>query len=66
MDKTQEALASIGVAVKDVSGELRSATEIYTEVANKWEFMTRAEKTFVAESLAGKYHITRINYCPLY
>lgn len=60
MDKTQEALADIGVAVKDVNGELRSATSIYADVASRWNTLTRAQKTYVAEALAGKYHITRM------
>jgi Phage-related minor tail protein len=60
MDKTQEALAEIGVAVKDVNGELRSATSIYADVASRWNSLTRAQKTYVAEALAGKYHITRM------
>ncbi|MGG1664542.1 hypothetical protein [Brevibacillus sp. NRS-1366] len=60
MDGTQDALATIGVAVKDVNGELRSATDIYTEVATKWDSMSRAQKTYISESLAGKYHITRM------
>lgn len=60
MDGTQDALATIGVAVKDVNGELRSATDVYTEVATKWDTMSRAQKTYIAESLSGKYHITRM------
>ncbi|WP_216638209.1 phage tail tape measure protein, partial [Brevibacillus brevis] len=60
MDNTQTALASIGVAVKDVNGELRSATDVYADVASQWDLMTRAQKSYVAESLAGKYHITRM------
>jgi TP901 family phage tail tape measure protein len=60
MEKTQEALAGIGVAVKDVNGELRSATSIYADVASRWNTLTRAQKTYVAEALAGKYHITRM------
>jgi TP901 family phage tail tape measure protein len=60
MDKTQEALGSIGVAVKDLNGDLRTATDIYADVATQWGSLTRAQKTYVAESLAGKYHITRM------
>lgn len=60
MDKTQEALASIGVAVKDVNGELRSATNVYADVALRWDTMNRAQRSYVAEALAGKYHITRM------
>jgi len=60
MDKTQETLASMGIAVKDITGELLPLGQIYGEVANKWDSMTRAEKTYLAESLAGKHHITRL------
>ncbi|WP_170163488.1 phage tail tape measure protein [Brevibacillus gelatini] len=60
MDKTQDALASIRVAVKDFNGELRSATDIYADVASQWNLLTRAQKTYIAEALAGKYHITRM------
>ena len=60
MDKTQEALASMGIAVKDVTGELLPLGKIYESVATNWESMTRSEKTYIAESLAGKHHITRM------
>ena len=59
-DKAQEALASMNIAVKDITGELLPLGQIYGEVANKWDSMTRAEKTYIAESLAGKHHITRL------
>ena len=51
-DKAQEALASMNIAVKDITGELLPLGQIYGEVANKWDSMTRAEKTYIAESLA--------------
>lgn len=52
MDVAQDALATIGVTVKDVNGELRSGFDVYEEVAMKWDGMTRAERTYIAEALA--------------
>jgi TP901 family phage tail tape measure protein len=60
MDKTQSALQSIGVAVHDLNGDMRSATDIYADVAKQWDNMTRAQRTNIAENLAGKYHINRM------
>ena len=59
-DNAIKALESIGVATKDVTGELRSATQIYADVAAKWDTLTQAQKTYIGEALAGKYHITRL------
>lgn len=59
-EAAQNALASIGVAVRDVNGEMRSATEIYADVASQWDLMTKAQKEFVAEALAGKNQVTRM------
>ena len=60
MDKTQEKLTSLGIAVKDISGDLLPLNTIYNSVATKWDSMTRAEKTTTAEAIAGRHHITRL------
>lgn len=59
-DKAQDALKSIGVEVRDLNGDLRNAMDIYRDTAKAMDGLTRAQKTMVAEALAGKYHITRM------
>lgn len=60
MEKTQKELASIGIAVKDASGELRPYQQIIEETARKFDSLSKAEQTVVTEALAGKMHITRM------
>ena len=60
MDKTQEQLVSLGIAVKDVTGNLLPLNSIYQSVATKWDAMSRAERTATAEALSGRHHITRL------
>ncbi|XOS93100.1 phage tail tape measure protein [Brevibacillus laterosporus] len=59
-DKAQDALKSIGVEVRDLNGDLRNAMDIYRDTAKAMDGLTRAQKTMVAEALAGKHHITRM------
>jgi TP901 family phage tail tape measure protein len=49
----QEALASLGVTQKDANGELRSARDIYFDVAQAFGGLSDSQKTFTAAQLAG-------------
>lgn len=49
----QEALAALGVTQKDTNGELRSARDIYFDVAKAFGGLSDSQKTYYAAQLAG-------------
>lgn len=49
----QEALAALGVTQKDANGELRSARDIYFDVAEAFGGLSDSQKTYYAAQLAG-------------
>lgn len=48
-----EALATIGVKQRDVNGDLRSARDIYFDVAKAFQTLEPNQRTFIAQQLAG-------------
>ena len=48
------ALSSVGISVADTNGELRLTSEVLGELAGKWNSLTTAEQSYLAQSLAGK------------
>ncbi len=49
----QEALAALGVTQKDANGELRTARDIYFDVAKAFGGLSDSQKTYYAAQLAG-------------
>lgn len=57
----QDALASLNIKFMDEkTGDMRNVVDIYGEVAEKVQNVTKAEKMAVMEGLAGKMHISRM------
>lgn len=48
------ALHSVGISVADANGELRLTSDVLGELAGKWDSLTSAEQSYLAQSLAGK------------
>lgn len=51
--KSEKALTSIGVAVRDMSGEFRKATDIFNDIDKVWGGLTQTQKIFTATQVAG-------------
>ena len=49
-----KALHSVGISVADSNGELRLTSEVLDELAGRWDSLTSAEQSYIAQSLAGK------------
>lgn len=49
----QEALGSLGVTQNDANGKLKSARDLYFEVAAAFKVLDPSQRTFVAQQLAG-------------
>lgn len=50
----------VGVSLTDQDGNLKSALNIYKEIAVQFEKLDDVSKSMVAEGLAGKFHIARM------
>lgn len=53
LNKYSEALKKIGVDALDASGELRKADDILTDMAARWEDLSKAEQVAVAQAVGG-------------
>lgn len=53
-------LDAIGVRILDESGNLREMGDIITDLGTKWQTMNQAQKTAVAQVVAGKRQYTQL------
>lgn len=60
LGQVSKSLESIGVEVLDASGDLREMGDIITDLGNKWQGMSNAEKTAIAQVVAGKRQYTQL------
>lgn len=59
--ETQKTIQGIGVAVKDdLTGNLRSATDVLADVGDKWEDLDEITKNAVASQLGGGWHVNKV------
>lgn len=56
----QDAMKMLDVNLTDSQGNMRDVIEVYTEIAEKSKNISESQKLAVAEGLAGKYHISRM------
>jgi len=52
--KSEKVLTSMGVAVRNVSGDFRSFGDILKDISNKWSTWNNVQKTSLAQTVAGK------------
>ena len=55
-----QALAKVGVQIKDTSGEMKSMDTILEEMAAKWDTLGKAEQVALAQSVAGVRQYTQL------
>ena len=53
-------LDKIGVAILDANGDMRDMGAIIEDLGDKWQTMTRAEQTAIAQVVAGKRQYTQL------
>ena len=53
LNKYSQALETVGVKVLDVNGELRDANNILKDTAERWDTLTKAQQTALAQTVAG-------------
>lgn len=55
-----QALEKVGINIKDTSGEMKRMDTILEEMAIKWDVLGQAEKTALAQSVAGVRQYTQL------
>jgi TP901 family phage tail tape measure protein len=53
LNRVEKALDSIGVRLRDSSGQFRNLEAVLTDVGEKWTTLTTIEQAYIATSLAG-------------
>ena len=52
-NKVETALASIGIALRDLEGEFRPLEDVFDELGMKWDSLTRNQQAYIATIAAG-------------
>lgn len=60
LGKYSEALAKVGVDIKDASGNLRKMDDILTDMAAKWDTLSQAQQVALAQTVAGVRQYTQL------
>lgn len=60
LNKYSSALNSVGVQIKDASGELRNMDEILDDLGQKWNTLDRDQQVALAQTVAGVRQYTQL------
>jgi TP901 family phage tail tape measure protein len=60
LNRVEKALLSVGVPLRDVSGQFRNLEDVLTEVGDKWTTLTTVEQAYLATALAGSRQQPRL------
>lgn len=60
LTKYSKALETVGVSIKDASGELKSMDSILDGLAGKWDTLDQAEKVALANTVGGVRQYTKL------
>ena len=55
-----QALAKVGINIKDTSGQLKDMDVILEEMASKWDGLSKAQQTALAQAVAGVRQYTQL------
>lgn len=60
LNKYSQALATVGVQIKDTNGELKGMDEILDDLGGKWDGLAQDQKIALAETVAGVRQWTQL------
>lgn len=60
LNKYSEALNKVGISVLDSSGEMRKMDDILDDMASKWDTLSKAQQTALAQTVAGVRQYTQL------
>lgn len=58
-NKVEEALGTLGIALRDTVGEFRPLQDVFDELGMKWETLTRNQQAYIATVAAGSRQQSR-------
>ena len=58
-NKVEDALASIGVALRDTAGEFRPLQDVFLDLGMKWDSLSRNQQAYIATVAAGSRQQSR-------
>jgi TP901 family phage tail tape measure protein len=53
LNKYSQALATVGIDIKNASGQLKDMDQILDELGSKWDLLSRSQQTALAQTVAG-------------
>lgn len=59
MDESRGVLQSVGVAIDDMNGNVRDASDIIEDLASRWNYLSDSERQNIAVKVAGRYQLSR-------
>ena len=60
LNKYSQALAAVGIQIKDTSGNLRDMDEILNDMAARWKTLSNAQQMALAQTVAGVRQYTQL------
>ena len=60
LNKYSKALDTVGISIKDTSGEMKSMNEILDEMGAKWGELSKAQQLALAQTVAGVRQYTQL------
>lgn len=61
LPKAQDALAEVGISVRDSSGEMKDVSKIIDELGNKWSTLSKEQQQNTLINVAGTYQQNRLS-----
>ena len=55
LNQYSQALAKIGINIKDQNGQLKDMTSLIDEIGNKWQQLSRDQQVALSQTVAGKH-----------
>ena len=60
LGKYSQALSAVGVSIKDSNGDMRKMDDILSDMASKWETLSKDQQTALAQTVAGVRQYTQL------
>ena len=60
LNKYSEALQKVGISIFDQTGELKAMDDILNEMGSKWDTLSKAQQTALAQTVAGVRQYTQL------
>ena len=58
-DDSEKILNSVGIAIRDISGEVRTVDQIWSDLAIKYRTLSNEQRQQIGLTIGSRYHLTR-------